>query len=67
MSNKKSKELAPAPEAPKRIQVTPENASILTVGLLNNVVEQNRSIIMLLGSINAKLTKPATDLGGPKQ
>lgn len=49
---------------PKRIQVTPANALILLVGLTNNVVEQNKAIIRLLGEINMKLTKPAIDLGG---
>ena len=48
----------------KRIQVTPQNALTLLVGLTNNTVEQNKIIIGLLGEINMKLTKPALDLGG---
>lgn len=52
-------------EQPKRIQVTPENATILAVGLLNNIVAQNRVIIEQLSSISVKLNRPAMDLGGP--
>lgn len=47
-----------------RIQVTTENAAILTVGLLNNMVEQNKLIIQQLGNISMKLERPAVDLGG---
>lgn len=52
------------PIAPGRIEVTNQNALRLMAGMSDIMVQQNKVIIGLLGSINASLTKPAHDLGG---
>lgn len=59
--------MSESPET-KRIQVTHENADILAVGLLNNVVEQNKIMIALLQSLNGSISKIANvDLETPDE
>lgn len=48
----------------KRIEVTTKNALILSTGLLDTIVQQNRVIIERLGSMNGLLSKLANlDIG----
>jgi hypothetical protein len=43
----------------KRIEVTTKNALILSTGLLDTIVQQNRVIIERLGAMNGLLSKLA--------
>lgn len=48
-----------------RIEVTNKNALILSTGLLDTLVQQNKVIIQKLSEMYGVLSKiPATDIGG---